>query len=220
MRAPGTPPHAGRPVTLAGEPLESAAAAVLLLHGRGGSAADILTLGRALDRQGFAYLAPEAEGRAWYPESFLAPLAANEPELSSALALIDGLLERLAGTGIPTPAVLLAGFSQGGCLALEYAARRPRRYGGVAGLSAGLIGPPGIARRDAGSLDGTPVFLGCSEHDPHIPLDRVVETATVLEGLGAAVEMRVYPGSDHAVNAHEVERVGALLDRLPRRAPG
>jgi phospholipase/carboxylesterase len=207
--------HAGQPVARAGAPLDRAAGAVVLLHGRGATAESILTLAAELGRPDLAYLAPQAAGSTWYPYSFLAPLAANEPWLSSALAAVGRTLD-LAAAGHPAEHVALAGFSQGACLALEYMARHPRLYAGVAGLSGGLIGPEGTPRPApaAGSappLAGTPVFLGCGNPDPHIPAARVEASARVLEGLGAAVTLRLYPGLGHTVNADELEHVRRLL---------
>jgi predicted esterase len=168
-------------------------------------------LASELQIEDLAYLAPQAAGRTWYANSFLAPLEMNEPGLSSGLAQLSMLVDDLAGDGIPASRVGLLGFSQGGCLALEFAARAARRYAAIAGLSAGLIGPPGTLRSYAGSFDGTPVFLGCSDDDPHIPLERVRETAEVFRRMGAAVDERIYPGMGHTVNRDEIEAVRRLL---------
>ena len=204
-------------VARAGAPLAEAKAAVVLLHGRGGSAEDMLSLADALDRPGLAWIAPRAPGRTWYPLSFLAPLGQNEPALSQALGLVDATVKGLVAEGIAPERIVLAGFSQGGCLALEYAARHARRYGGLVGLSAGLIGPEGTPRDYPGDLAGTPAFLGCSDIDGHIPLKRVEESAEVLQRLDAAVTKRIYPGMGHTINQDEVAAVNALLSRL---APG
>jgi phospholipase/carboxylesterase len=201
-------------VLAAGSPLGQATAAMILVHGRGATAEDILSLGRELDRPDLAYLAPQAEGYSWYPYSFLAPMERNEPGLSNGLALLGHLVERLGAEGIPPERTVLLGFSQGACLTLEYAARNARRFGGVAGLSGGLIGPPGTPRDYSGSLDGTPVFLGCSDRDPHIPLERVKETTEVLTRMGATVTERIYPAMGHTVNEDELERVRGLLAGL------
>jgi predicted esterase len=195
-----------------GAPLTAAPAAMILLHGRGATAANILGLARQFSRPEIAYLAPQAAGNSWYPYSFLAPLEANEPGLSSALAVIANLLEEIAKHEIPLEKTLLAGFSQGSCLALEFAARNPRRYGALIGLSGGLIGPPGTPRHYHGSLQGTPVFLGCGDQDSHIPLDRVEETTHVLHGLRAQVTQRIYPGMGHAINEDELTFVQQLLE--------
>jgi phospholipase/carboxylesterase len=197
-----------------GAPLAQARVAVVLLHGRGGSAEDMLGLAEEFGQRDIAYLAPEAPSHTWYPYSFLAPLQQNEPHLGNALGVVAATLDRLAQEGFSAERVPLIGFSQGGCLALEYVARNAKRYGGVAGLSAGLIGPPGTPRDYAGSLAGTPVFLGCSDIDSHIPLARVHESRDVLEKLGADVTERIYPGMGHTVNADEVAHVSALLANL------
>lgn len=154
------PPHIGDRIVATGCPLGEAKAAMILVHGRGAPAEDILGLAGELDRPDMAFLAPQATGYTWYPYSFMAPMEQNEPGLSSGLALIGDLVERLALEGIPPERTVLLGFSQGACLSLEYAARNAKRFGGVVALSGGLIGPPGAPREYAGTLDGTPVFLG------------------------------------------------------------
>jgi predicted esterase len=212
-------PHRGQPVVTAGAPLDQAAAAMILLHGRGSSADDIIRLGDALDAERVAYLAPQAAGHTWYPRPFLAPIAENEPALSSALAVIEALLRYLEDAGMPAERVVIGGFSQGACLSSEFSARHARRYGGIVALSGGLIGPPGTSRAYPGSLAGTPVFLGCSDIDPHIPLERVDETATVLSDLGAAVLKRIYPGMGHAINADEIGYVQNLLTTITGDVP-
>ncbi len=207
-------PHREARVTEAGAPLHRAKAAVVMLHGRGAEARDMLSLAEVLAQPDLAYLAPQAAGRSWYPYSFLAPIVRNEPFLSSALEMLDRLLGQLGAQGIQSDRTVLFGFSQGACLALEYAARHARRYGGVVGLSGGLIGPAGTPRDYAGQLAGTPVLLGCSDVDPHIPLDRVHETARVLRALGGAVTERIYPGMGHGINEDEVKQARGLLARL------
>lgn len=203
----------GERVVVSGEPLASARAAMILLHGRGATAEDIMTIAAELRRPGFAYLAPQAAGNAWYPNPFTAPLESNEPYLSAALAMIAGLLKQVDET-VPAERVILLGFSQGACLTLEFAARNARRYGGVAGLSGGLIGPPGTPRDYPGDLQSTPVFMGCSDVDPHIGRDRVEEAAEVLKRMGAAVTMRLYPGMGHTVNADEIRKVAEIVDSV------
>jgi len=207
-------PHQGQPVLTAGEALASAHAAMILLHGRGASAEDILQVAAELDQSGFAFLAPQAAGSAWYPNSFLAPLESNEPELTSALQVIDSLLGEVSGAGIPRERTMLLGFSQGACLLLEYVARHTARYGGVVGLSGGLIGPDGTPRNYPGSLAGTPVFLGCSDVDPHIPRARVDLTAEVLGGLDGDLTERLYPNMGHIVNQDEIDFVRNLQSQL------
>ena len=198
----------------AGEPLAHARAALLMLHGRGASAEDILSLAEELAQPGFAYLAPQAAGYSWYPNSFLAPLASNEPYLSSALALVDTVLAQIAAAGIPLARTMLLGFSQGACLGLEYVARHARRYGGVVGWSGGLIGPDGTLRDYQGTLASTPVFLGCSDVDPHVPKARVDLSAEVLRALGSDVTERIYPHMGHTVNADEFAFARGLMAAL------
>ena len=208
------PPHGGRPVRTAGAPLDRARAAMILVHGRGATAESILELSRVLVQEGFAFLAPQAAGGTWYPQSFLAPIAMNEPGISSGLSVIDSLVASVAAAGIPAERTMLLGFSQGGCLASEYVARHPRRLGGLAALSGGLIGPDDTPRDYPGSLDGTPVFLGCSDVDFHIPRERVELTAQVLRRMGADVDMRLYPGMGHTVNGDEIEAVKGMMERV------
>ena len=169
-----------------------------------------------LNEPGFAFLAPEAAGDAWYPNRFTEPVATNEPWLSSALETVDGLLERLAPS-IPPERVVLLGFSQGACLALEYAARRARRYGAVVGLSGALIGPPDAPRGIRGSLQGTPVFLGCGDVDPYISSDLVQAAGDHLRRLEGEVNVQVYPGMAHVVSADEIAQVRRLMAALTRR---
>lgn len=207
-------PHRGQPLLTAGEPLGQARAVMVMLHGRGASAADILSFAGELAHPGFAYLAPQAAGNAWYPNSFLAPISSNEPHLSSALNVIDGLLTRIAEAGVPLEHVMVLGFSQGACLTLEYVARHARRYGGVVGWSGGLIGPDGTPRDYPGSLEGAPVFLGCSNIDPHVPLARVEHTADTLRRMGGDVTARIYPGMDHTVNQDEIAFVREMMAAL------
>jgi predicted esterase len=181
------------------------------IHGRGASADDILGLAREIAVGDVAFLAPEAAGHTWYPLSFLSPIERNEPFLSSALSAIERLVATLESQGISSDRIGLLGFSQGACLALEFAARHPRRYAAVVAFSGGLIGPPGTPRTYAGSLDGTPVFLGCSDVDPHIPVERVRESAAVLKQMGASVDARIYPRMGHTVNQEEMLTARKLL---------
>ncbi len=208
-------PHRGQPVLLAGQPLDQARAAMVMLHGRGAPAESILSLAEALNQPGFVYLAPQAANYTWYPNRFMAPLSSNEPWLSSALAAVDYLLDQLAAAGLPADRTILLGFSQGACLALEYAARNAQRYGGLAGLSGGLIGPDDTPREyPGGTLAGTPVFLGCSDSDFHIPRARVEESAIVLERLGGRVTQRLYPNMGHTINEDELRLVQEMMAGL------
>ncbi|MEO7503072.1 MAG: dienelactone hydrolase family protein [Gemmatimonadaceae bacterium] len=213
MKTPmgGLSAHQGQPVRTAGAKLASARAAMVMVHGRNAPAESILSLVQAIDTPGFAYLAPQAAGNTWYPNSFLSPIPSNEPGITSGLAAINDLLKRIVDSRVPLERTMLLGFSQGACLSLEYAARNPRRYGGVVGLSGGLIGPDDTPRDYPGSFDATPVFLGCSDVDVHIPAKRVEETARVIRKMGAKVTMKLYPGMDHIVNEDEVRKVRAMM---------
>jgi predicted esterase len=201
------------PVLEAGEPLNKAHAAMILAHGRGATAEDIMTIAAELQHPGFAYLAPQAAGNAWYPNPFTAPLESNEPYLSSALEVLEGLLARVE-VSVPAERVILLGFSQGACLTLEFAARHARRYGGVVGFSGGLVGPDGTPRDYQGSFDGTPAFLGCSDIDPHIQKHRVIEASEVFKRMGADVTMRLYPGMGHTVNQDELEAARKIVEAV------
>jgi predicted esterase len=203
----------GQRILEAGEPLATARGAMILVHGRGASAEDIMTIAAEVQQPGFAYLAPQAANNAWYPNSFLAPIESNEPYLSAALDMLATLLERVEAT-VPASRVVLLGFSQGACLTTEFAARNARRYGGVVGLSGGLIGPDGTPRDYPGDFEGTPVFLGCSDVDPHIPKERVLETADVLKRMGAIVTARLYPGMGHTVNLEELAQVRSIASAI------
>jgi predicted esterase len=209
-------PHAAQPVLHGGARPEVADAVLLLAHGRGGDARDMLALFQELALPAVAALAPQAAGRSWYPLSFLTPLEANQPFLDSALRRLETLVTDLLARGVPNERIALLGFSQGACLSAEFTARHPRRYGAVMALTGGLIGPPGTDRDYPGSLAGTPVFLGTSDPDPHVPFERVQETAAVLTRMGAAVELRRYPGMPHTVNEEELEACRSLLRRLNR----
>ncbi len=207
----GAGPHQGQPLARAGRPVSEAKAAIVMVHGRGATAESILTLADEFGRDDFAYVAPQAAGWSWYPYSFLAPMSQNEPGLSSGLTRIGEVVAQLEAAGMAAERIVLLGFSQGACLSLEFAARKPRHYGAVIGLSGGLIGPPGTPRDYPGSLAGTPVFLGCSDRDPHIPRERVDETAEVLAAMGAEVTERIYPAMGHTVNQDELDHVRRLL---------
>ncbi|RPI82192.1 MAG: phospholipase [Chloroflexi bacterium] len=203
--------HQNQQVYLQGAPLEEARAAVVMLHGRGATAQDILTLANEFPEPGVAYLAPQAYANTWYPNRFMEPTETNEPWLSSALQMIQSILNRLEAANIPPERTILLGFSQGGCLALEYAALHARHYGGVAGLSGGLIGADGEERPNSGDFDGTPIFLGCDEQDFHIPAYRVHDSAETLRKMGGDVTVKLYQGLGHAVNAEELEVVRSMI---------
>lgn len=209
--AANTDPHRDQPVLATGVSLANAESAMILVHGRGATAQSILELASLFDEPGFAFVAPQAAANTWYPYSFLEPMDKNEPWLSSALAKVGSVVDQVKDAGIPVERIILLGFSQGACLASEFAARNARRYGGVVALSGGLIGPPGTPRDYDGSLDGTPALFGCSDVDPHIPVERVDESAEVYERLGAQVTKRIYPGMGHTVNEDEIEWVRDLV---------
>ena len=220
-----TGPHDALSSVHHGAPLEEATAAMVLVHGRGDSARGILGLTPEFERPDLAYLAPQAAGGAWYPNSFLAPLDANKPGLSSGIRAVLRAVAEAEAAGIPRERIVLAGFSQGACLASETAARTGGRWGGVVVLSGGLLGtgegPPDAPRVRGMSPappppfapNGTPVFVGCSDVDPHIPLSRVETTAAVLARLGGVVDARVYPGMGHTVNRDEIDAVRQMLGR-------
>jgi predicted esterase len=184
---------------------------MILIHGRGASAYDILELGSLLAPPEMAQLAPQASNHTWYPNSFLTPLAQNEPHLSSALQVVGDLVAQVEEAGIPAERIVIGGFSQGACLASEFVARHARRYGGLLLFSGGLIGPPGTSRDYEGSLAGTPVFIGCSDADFHIPQERVDETAEVLSQLGGEVNKKIYPGMGHTIIEDEIEEARAIV---------
>jgi predicted esterase len=203
-------------VVSAGAPLGSGKGVVVMIHGRGAGPRNILTLVPQLDRPDFTYLAPAAPGGTWYPNSFMAEFAQNEPALSTALETVRDVIEDVVGNGTPRDRLVLLGFSQGACLVLESAARGAGRYGGVIALTGGLIGPPGTTWNYPGSFDGTPVFIGSSDVDHHVPLSRVDESAAVFARMGASVTKRIYPGMGHVVNDDEIAFARGLLDDLAR----
>ena len=214
--------HDDQPVHHWGAPLEGAPGVVIMLHGRGADARDMLGLARAIDRPVLAHLAPDAAGHTWYPNTFMAPRERNEPWLSSALGLVEGLVTRLVDeNGVDARRVVLIGFSQGACLSSEFVLRHPRKYGGLVAFSGGLIGPPGTTWDDVdANFDGLPVFLGCSDVDPHIPKERVLETEAVYTRLGADVRRKLYPGMPHTINDDEIEEARAILDVALSEAKG
>ena len=207
-------PHQNsNPVTKGTSP-DKADAAMILIHGRGATAESILMLTDEFGENNLHYAAPQANQFQWYPHSFLAPTERNEPGLSSGLQAIFDIVSDLEEAGIPKEKIILLGFSQGACLASEFVARHPARYGGLVALSGGLIGETVSAENYSGSLEGTPYFLGCSDIDPHIPVERVHESAEILEGLGAAVTKQIYPGMGHTVNRNEIEHIKKLIQKV------
>jgi phospholipase/carboxylesterase len=211
-------PHASQPIISAGPSPEDAAATLILLHGRGATAQSILSLYEELGLSALAALAPQAAGNTWYPYSFLVPLEANQPYLDSALAKVSSIVDDLIERAIPAERIAIMGFSQGACLSTEFVARNPKRYGAVIALTGGLIGPPGTPRNYPGSLAGTPVFLGTSDPDPHVPFERVRETKEVLTRMGASVELRRFPGMPHTINEDELLAARQLLENILKPA--
>jgi predicted esterase len=187
---------------------------MLMIHGRGARAEDILSLTEQINQPGFAYCAPQAAGNTWYPNRFLVPLAQNEPWLSSALAFVGDVLAQIIHAGIPREHIILFGFSQGACLTLEFTARNAKRYGGIVGLSGALIGPDDTPRDYEGSLAGTPVFLGCSDKDFHVPKERVDQTSHIIRKLNGVVTERLYPNLDHSVNQDEIDFIRGMMQSL------
>lgn len=200
----------------AGAPVSRAKGVVLLIHGRGASAESMLPLAGAVAMPDLCYLAPQAEGHSWYPQSFMAPAEVNEPYLSRALERVAAIIDGILDAGIDPAKLAVIGFSQGACLASETVLRNPRGYGFAGILSGGAIGPAGTPRDYQGSLAGARVFLGCSDHDPHIPLARVKETTAVFARMGALVTERIYPGSSHGINEDEITFLRAGLAQLAR----
>ncbi len=207
-------PHAGQQVLRAGAHIDDATSAVIAIHGRGASAGDIMGVAQAIDSPNVAWLAPDAASHTWYPYSFLMPVAQNQPFLDSALSVIGGLLQHLEDSGIPSEKTVLLGFSQGACLAAEFVARHPRRYGGLVVFSGGLIGESIDPQGYTGALADTPIFGGCSDTDPHIPRERFEISGQVLADLGGAVDFRVYPGMDHTINLDELTTAKALIESV------
>jgi phospholipase/carboxylesterase len=205
-------PHRDGPLQHFGAPLEEAAGAVILLHGRGGSAGDILSLAQAFYLPKLAYLAPEAAGNTWYPYSFLAPIEQNEPWLSSALRRVATTVQSALDAGIPAERIAIGGFSQGACLSTEFVARHPRRYAGLLAFTGGLIGPPGGDLTHTGDLAGMPAFFGSGDPDPHVPWERMEQSASILRGMGAKVTARRYEGRPHTITPEELDFAKRLID--------
>ena len=206
-------PHVHQPVRYAGKSFTEAKGAIVLLHGRGASAEDILSLGEALQQPELALVAPQAAGGTWYPQSFLAPREMNEPYLSSALAKVGAVIAGIEAAGISRERIVIAGFSQGACLTSEFAASNPARYAGLIAFTGGLVGPLGVNLHHAGSLEGTPALLLSGDPDPHVPWSRVEETARELERMGGVVRAVRYAGRPHTVSMPEVELARELLQQ-------
>lgn len=207
------PHQSGQTVTAGSDP-ESASAAMIMIHGRGATAESILTLANEFGDHNLHLTAPQAFGFQWYPYSFLAPAESNEPGLSSGLQAIHDILMNLNEQGIPDEKIILLGFSQGACLASEYAARHPARYGGLIVFSGGLIGDELNPESYTGSLDGTPAFMGCSDIDPHIPEERVHESSSIFKQLGASVNKKIYPQMGHTINEDEIDSTKEIIQSV------
>jgi predicted esterase len=207
-------PHLDQPLVTAGVPLNESRAVMIMVHGRNAGPKNILDLVPRLNREGFTYLAPAAADNTWYPYSFMADTATNEPGLSSGLAVLDHLVSHVRGHGVRLDRVMLLGFSQGACLTAEFAVRHPHRYGGIVIFSGGLIGPPGTTWKETGSFAGTPIFLGCSDIDGHVPKERVAESADVFGRMDAKVTLRLYPGMGHLVSDDEISFCQGMMDEV------
>jgi predicted esterase len=207
-------PHAGQPVLTTGKPLGQSPVVVIMIHGRGAGPENILELASALAQPDVTYLAPAAANNTWYPYSFMSDIARNEPYLSSALSVVKSLVSQVEASGIRRDRIVILGFSQGACLTTEFAIRNASPFGGFVAFSGGAIGPPGTKWDETGRFDGTPIFFGCSNVDPHIPEPRVIESAELCERMGATVTRRIYPGMGHLVNDDEIAWARALLESL------
>lgn len=207
-------PHAGQPLATAGAPLGKSPVAMILVHGRNALPANILSFVPAFGRPDITYLAPGAAGGTWYPLSFMADQEKNEPGISSGVWVLEQLVLHVVRAGVRKDRIVLLGFSQGACLTSQFAASHADRYGGVVLYSGGLIGPPGTTWNYPGSFGGTPVFLGCSDVDAHVPKTRVDESAAVFQRMGATVTEQIYPGMGHLVNEEEIAFTRTLLDEI------
>jgi phospholipase/carboxylesterase len=207
-------PHGTHAIVTAGVPLASAEGAIVVLHGRGSSAETILGLGEAVVPEGWAILAPQAAGGTWYPYSFLAPREQNEPYLTSALERVETTCQIAYASGLPAKRVVVAGFSQGACLATEFVGRNPRAYGALIAFTGGLIGPPGATLSLSGDLAGMAALFTSGDPDPHVPWERVEESAALFESMGARVTLRRWPGRAHTITAEEIKIARDLLASL------
>ncbi|MEX0661403.1 MAG: dienelactone hydrolase family protein [Balneolaceae bacterium] len=207
-------PHQKSKIVYAGVDIKDANGAMIMIHGRGATAESIITLADEFDADDLHLVAPQANQFQWYPYSFLAPTERNEPGLSSGLQAIYDIVTELVENGISKEKIILLGFSQGACLATEFVARHPAKYGGLAALSGGVIGDEVSTENYSGSLKGTPAFLGCSNIDPHIPKERVDESEKILKNLGAEVTKKIYKGMGHTVNEDEIAEVSRMIQRV------
>ena len=198
-------------IVTAGKKLSTTGKALIMLHGRGANTADILSLATHLQVKDFSLFAPQATNNTWYPFSFLAPPSQNEPWLTSALALIKELLDDINSKGVPSENIYFTGFSQGACLTLEFVTRNANKYGGVAAFTGGLIGDKINKENYQGDFQGTPVFIGTSDPDPHVPVDRVNETVKILKGMNATVTEKVYTNMGHTITQDEIDVANEIV---------
>jgi predicted esterase len=212
--SPYSGPHQNEKTIFAGVEPEKAGAAMILVHGRGATAESILMLKDEFEAENLLYAAPQASGFQWYPHSFLAPTERNEPGLSSGLQVIFDIMSDLETKGIQKNRIILAGFSQGACLASEFIARHPERYGALFAFSGGLIGDEVDPSNYTGSLDGTPCFLGCSNVDPHIPLERVKESEIILNEMGGEVTAKIYKNMPHTIIEDEIVEAQKIINSI------
>ncbi len=205
-------PHQNMPIAQMGAELSEAKAVMIMIHGRGASAQSILGLANEFEHnQDITFIAPQASNHTWYPYSFLAPIVQNQPGYSSGLHVIGDIISALEAEGFSKEKIFLLGFSQGGCLTSEFAVRNPDKYAGVIALSGGIIGASINIEEYSGDLKGTPLFMGCSDIDSHIPVQRLDETEMVYKKLGAQVQKNIYPGMGHLVNEDEITHVNELI---------
>jgi len=204
-------PHENQKILFKGADIKKAESAMILVHGRGATAESAISLTDQFDSDKYIYASPQAYGNSWYPRSFLSPVNENEPDLSSALNLIDKIIKDFNKHGIPDSEIILMGFSQGACLILEFAARNAKPYKAVIGLSGGLIGERIVRERYSGSFENHTVFLGCSDIDPNIPLERVNVTGEIILELGASLVKRIYSGMGHIINRDEIDFIKSIM---------
>jgi phospholipase/carboxylesterase len=200
-------------IITAGKPLEEANKALIMIHGRGASAEDILSLSEYLNIKEFALIAPQATNNTWYPFSFLVPPSQNEPWLSSALLMLTEVVTDLNNANISTEHIYLVGFSQGACLTLEFVTRNAKKYGGVVAFTGGLIGDKIYKENYKGDFENTPVFIGSSDPDPHVPVERVHATADIMKSMQASVTAKVYDKMGHTINNDEIQNANNIVFR-------
>jgi phospholipase/carboxylesterase len=198
-------------IVQAGKKLEQAKKALIMLHGRGGSAEDILSVAEYLSVKDLALLAPNATNNTWYPYSFMAKPSENEPWLSSALSLLKELVKDINAAGISNEKIYFLGFSQGACLTLEFITRNAAKYGGAVAFTGGLIGDKIYMENYSGDFSGTPVFIGSSDPDPHVPVERVNASAEILEKMKASVTKKIYKNMGHTISQDEIDTVNELI---------